>query len=124
MNGLVHLILEKLERWHGKILVAHALSCILINEPQQFVSMMSDITCAKRGLTASELEDLLSCDDEVLNDVYQWCEHFYSTEHTYLLHRWTPPQRRLPPMLWIRIKNDLNRYLVERGSDRSTVYAW
>ena len=51
---------------------------------------------AKHGLSEFELEDILSCDDDVLNDVYQF---------------WTPPTRRLPPLLIVRLRYDLNRYL-------------
>lgn len=51
---------------------------------------------AKHGLSEFELEDILSCDDDVLNDVYQF---------------WTPPIRRLPPLLIVRLRHDLNRYL-------------
>ena len=50
----------------------------------------------RSGLTETELEDILSCDDDVLNDVYQY---------------WTPPVRRLPALLVVRIKADLNHYL-------------
>ena len=60
--------------------------------------------------TANELEDILSCDDEVLNDVYEW---------------WVPPVRRLPPLLWVRIQTDLGPYLVERGLKGGTpVLSW
>ena len=45
------------------------------------------------------MEDILSLSDEVLNDVYQW---------------WLPPVRRLPPLIWVRVKNELQEYLVER----------
>ena len=51
---------------------------------------------AKNGLSESELEDILSCDDDVLNDVYMY---------------WTPPIRRLPPLLLVRLKTDLSSYL-------------
>lgn len=50
----------------------------------------------RNGLSEAELEDLLSLDDDVLNDVYQF---------------WTPPIRRLPPLLLVRVKNDLKQYL-------------
>lgn len=64
----------------------------------------------KRFLVANELEDILSCDDEVLNDVYEW---------------WVPPVRRLPPLLWVRIQTDLGPYLVERGLKGGTpVLSW
>ena len=49
-------------------------------------------------MSENELEDILSCDDTVLNDVYQY---------------WTPPIRRLPPLLLVRIKTDLKQYLGE-----------
>jgi hypothetical protein len=51
---------------------------------------------ALNGLSESELEDILSCDDDVLNDVYQY---------------WTPPTRRSPPLLLVRLKTDLDQYL-------------
>ena len=50
----------------------------------------------QNGLSEIELEDILSCDDDVLNDVYQY---------------WTPPVRRLPPLLFVRLKADVNQYL-------------
>ncbi|KAL9973170.1 hypothetical protein ACROYT_G019587 [Oculina patagonica] len=85
---------NRVERRHGKILVSHALAYI---------------TASKNGLTEPELEDLLSLDDEVLNDVYQY---------------WTPPVRRLPPLLWIRIRSDIGDYLIERGADGTQVVFW
>ena len=85
---------QRLERRHGKILVSHALAYI---------------TASKNGVTEPELEDLLSLDDEVLNDVYQY---------------WTPPVRRLPPLLWIRIRSDIGDYLTERGADGTQVVFW
>ena len=53
---------------------------------------------AENGLSEAELDDILSCDDDVLNDVYMY---------------WTPPIRRLPPLLLVRIKSYLmdKRYL-------------
>jgi len=54
------------------------------------------VISAKSGLSDSELEDILSCDDEVLNDVYVY---------------WTPPMRRLPPLLLVRLKTDLQQYV-------------
>lgn len=55
------------------------------------------ITASKTGLTKSELEDILSCDDILLTDeVFQY--------HV-------PPIRRLPPLLWTRLRNDLGKHL-------------
>ncbi|XP_066274641.1 NACHT domain- and WD repeat-containing protein 1-like isoform X1 [Branchiostoma lanceolatum] len=90
----IHALFERVEKDHGKLLVQHALGYI---------------TAAKSGLTESELEDVLSCDDEVLNDVFEW---------------WVPPVRRLPSMLWVRIKTELAPYLVERGADGASVIFW
>lgn len=56
-----------------------------------------------------ELEDLISLDDKVLDDVYQY--HL-------------PPVRRIPPLLWTRIRNDLPNYLSEREADGVNVMNW
>lgn len=70
---------------------------------------MAYITAAKSGLSESELEDLISLDDKVLDDVYQY--HL-------------PPVRRIPPLLWTRIRNDLPNYLSEREADGVSVMNW
>ena len=62
---------------------------------QCIMSYIADII-AKNGLSESELEDILSCDNDVLNDVYVY---------------WTPPIRRLPPLLMVRLRTDLSSYL-------------
>ena len=66
------------------------------------VFLFSILFCfpAKNGLSESELEDILSCDDDVLNDVYVY---------------WTPPIRRLPPLLLVRLRTDLSSYLGKRS---------
>ena len=94
IREIIHSLFDRLERIHGKMLVSHALAYI---------------SASKNGLTESELEDLLSLDDDVLNDVYQY---------------WTPPVRRLPPLIWLRARSDLGDYLVERGSDGARVSFW
>ena len=68
------------------------------------------LTASKEGLCGVELEDIVSCQDDVLDDVYEW---------------WTPPVRRLSPMLISRILYELKSYLVERGTkDGSKVLYW
>lgn len=94
VRGAVNALFERVEMQHGRVLVRHVLGYI---------------TASKSGLTATEIEDLLSCDDEVLDDVYQY---------------WTPPIRRVPPLLWVRIKSDLAGYLVDRGADGASVITW
>ncbi|XP_061173439.1 uncharacterized protein LOC133182609 [Saccostrea echinata] len=84
----------RLERIHGELFVSRTLGYI---------------TAAKSGLSEGEIEDILACDDDVLNDVYTY---------------WTPPLRRLPPLLLLRLKADLSEYIVERGADGLTVMYW
>jgi len=90
----INKLLARIENQHGHILVEHALSYI---------------TASKSGLSEAELEDLISLDETVLNDVYQY--HL-------------PPIRRIPPLLWTRIRNDLPNYLVEREAEGVCVVSW
>ena len=97
VTDAIRLLFERLERKHGKTLIAHALGFI---------------TAARNGLTESELEDVLSLDDDVIDDVYQY---------------WDPPIDgvvRLPSLLWTRVRQDIKEFLVERQADNKTVIAW
>ncbi|XP_077979004.1 NACHT and WD repeat domain-containing protein 2-like [Glandiceps talaboti] len=94
VRGVINSLFERVEKERGTLLVQRALGYL---------------TAAKSGLSESEIEDILSCDDDVLNDVYQY---------------WTPPTRRLPPLLWVRIRSHLSQYLTERGADGSRVINW
>ncbi len=87
-------LFDRIENQHGKILVSHALGLL---------------TASKSGLSEAELEDLLSLDEKVLNDVYQY--HL-------------PPVRRIPPLLWTRIRSDLPNYFSEREADNVNVIYW
>ncbi len=87
-------LFNKLEKQHGPELVSRALMYL---------------TASKNGLSENELEDLLSLDDIVLNDVYQY-------------HR--PPVRRIPPLLWTRIRSDIPNYLTKREADGVNVIDW
>jgi len=80
-------LFARIELQHGYLLVKHSLSYI---------------TSARDGICENELEDILSLDDVVLDDVFQY--HL-------------PPVRRIPPLLWTRIRNDLPEYLSERDAD-------
>lgn len=91
------LFYESLEEQFGKVLVRKALGYF---------------TAAKNGLTEAELEDVLSLDDEVLNDVYQY---------------WDPPVKgvvRIPSLLWKRIRHFISDYIVEQKADGMTILAW
>ena len=68
----IFLLFEKVETKHGWLLVSHTLAYV---------------TAAKSGVSETELEDLISLDDKVLDDIYQY--HL-------------PPVRRIPPLLWTR----------------------
>lgn len=52
----IMMLFDRIELQHGRLLVFHALAYI---------------TASKSGLSESELEDLISLDDKVLDDVYQ-----------------------------------------------------
>ena len=69
-------------------------------------------TATRGGLTEAELEDVLSLDNEVLNDVYQY---------------WDPPVKgvvRIPSLLWKRIRHFIGDYVVEQQADGMTVLVW
>lgn len=80
-------LFARIELQHGYLLTKHSLSYI---------------SAARNGICENELEDILSLDDVVLDDVFQY--HL-------------PPVRRIPPLLWTRIRNDLPDYLSERDAD-------
>ncbi|XP_044216744.1 LOW QUALITY PROTEIN: NACHT domain- and WD repeat-containing protein 1 [Thunnus albacares] len=76
-----------LEEKHGRELVGRALGYI---------------TLARKGLLEAELRDVMSLDDDVISEVYR-----YSLPPT-------PSLIRLPPLLWARLRRDLEDLLEER----------
>ena len=78
-------LFERLEMSHGRALVRAAFAYI---------------TLAKHGVSETELNHLLSLEDAVLADVYEW---------------WVPPVRVIPPLLPTRLLTDLAPYLTRRG---------
>eukprot|EP00045_Choanoeca_perplexa_P016407 m.221485 g.221485 ORF g.221485 m.221485 type:complete len:1613 (-) comp17250_c0_seq2:36-4874(-) len=92
--GLIAMLFTALEERHGRQLVQTSLGLI---------------TLARHGLASPEIEDILSGDDILLNDVF--------------VH-WTPPLRVLPPSIWLRLRADLGDYLIERGSGEHKVLTW
>ena len=58
------------------------------------------ITLAENGVSETELNQLLSLADDVLESVYEW---------------WVPPVRIVPPLLVTRLLTDLAPYLTRRG---------
>lgn len=94
INEMIGDTFFRVEMAHGKVLVGAA---------------MAYVTASKNGLGETEVEDLISIDETVLNDIYQY--HL-------------PPVRRIPPLLWTRIRSEIPAYLSEREADGVTVVSW
>ncbi|XP_078594511.1 NACHT domain- and WD repeat-containing protein 1-like [Branchiostoma floridae x Branchiostoma japonicum] len=93
-RAAINLLYERLEMQHGTIFVSHT---------------MGYIAATRKGISEHELEDVLSLDDEVLDDVYQY---------------WSPPNKdlvRIPPLIVTRLKYDIMEYLAERQADGKRV---
>ncbi|XP_055958767.1 NACHT domain- and WD repeat-containing protein 1 [Patella vulgata] len=95
VRNVINDLFTRVESLHGQLLVSRALGYLTLS--------------GGGGLSEAELEHILSCDDDVLNDVYMY---------------WTPPIRRLPPLLLVRIKTELGQYFVDRGADGVRVFYW
>ena len=80
--GAIAQLFTQLEQEHGTTLVTQALGYL---------------TASRYCLSSSEMTDLLSCNDAVLNEVFQW---------------WLPPVRQIPPLIWTMIQAKLSPYLV------------
>ncbi|CAK9110519.1 Uncharacterized WD repeat-containing protein alr3466 [Durusdinium trenchii] len=88
VRSAIEVLFARIEAEHGDCLVRQALGFL---------------TCARDGLTQNELEDLLSSDDSVLKECFQW---------------WVPPVARVPPLQVTRLLDALADYLV------SDTHAW
>ncbi|XP_071146752.1 uncharacterized protein [Mytilus edulis] len=97
VQGAINLLFENMEKKFGQVLISHALGYI---------------TVAEYGISDLEWEDVLSCDDEVLDDIYRYHD---------------PPVDgivQMPPVLLARIRYDLKEYIVERRSFGKTTLNW
>lgn len=83
---MVNSLYDRLERYHGKQLVSRVLSLL---------------AAVPGGVNVDDILNILSCDNELLEDVLVWHE---------------PPKKRLPPLLLTRLRYDLGPFLVERGA--------
>ena len=93
----ISLLFSKSEDKYGKVFVNHALGYL---------------TAGKDGLSGIEMEDVLSCDDDVLNEIYQYHD---------------PPVDgfiRIPSLMWSRLQYEIREYIVERQADGKSVMAW
>lgn len=97
VQGAINQLFDNMEKKFGSILISHALGYI---------------TVGLNGISDIEWEDVLSCDDEVLDDLYRY-------------HN--PPVPgivRMPPVIVARIRYDLREYIVERRSFGKTTLNW
>lgn len=76
------------ESHHGNILVSHSLSYL---------------ATSRHGLSEDEIIDVLSRDNDVLDDFIKRSFH-------------APPEEKLPVVLWSRLYFDLEPYLSEYGT--------
>ncbi|KAL3863458.1 hypothetical protein ACJMK2_005212 [Sinanodonta woodiana] len=97
VQAAIYNIFDSLERKHGSIVIQKALGYL----------------CAsKDGLSETEMVDILSLDDDVLQD-------------TFIYH--LPPDPKVimyPPFLWKRIQYDLEDYLAEKESGGKRIITW
>lgn len=91
---MINALYERLEKYHGKLLVSRVLGLL---------AAVTD------GINKDDILHILSCDEQLLNDVLVWHE---------------PPKRRLPPLLFARLKFDLGPFLVERGAHGVSLVAF
>lgn len=94
VQDIINSLLLRLEIKHGKIFVSRTLAYI---------------TASQSGISEAELEDVLSLDDILLTNVFQY--------HV-------PPFRRIPPVLWVRVRHDIASYLVDKEVDDTRVFFW
>ena len=94
IEELIHELFESLEKKHGRILVQHAFSYI---------------TASRAGISEAELEDILSCNEQVLGEIFP---------------RSSPAIRRFPSALWSRIRASIDWFLAERQLDGFSLMKW
>jgi hypothetical protein len=93
-EDIIIYMFKRMERKHGDVIFKRAV-CYM--------------TICKMGISDNELEDILSLDEDVLFSVFQF--------HV-------PPIRRFPTSLWVRIKKDVEQYIVEKEANDTKVIRW
>ena len=88
-------IFKSLEVKYGQILFSRCIFYLTIFE--------------NKGIPENELEDILSIDDDVLNEIFK-------ENH--------PSVRRFPIGLWLMIKNELKDYIIKKEIDGVSVISW
>ena len=97
INGIddcIKYLFKMLERENGKSI---------------FSACMFYMNIMKNGITENEFEDILSLDDNLLSNIFEY--------HS-------PPIRRFPMALWAKIKHSISEYIVEKEIDDSKVIFW
>ncbi|KAJ1468055.1 hypothetical protein T484DRAFT_1856676, partial [Baffinella frigidus] len=96
VRGLIKDLFERLEATHGTHLVRAVLAYLTL--------------CRRSGVSETELVHLLSLDDAVLADVYEW---------------WVPPMRTCPPLVLTMLLAELAPYLSRRGDGSGQeLFSW
>ncbi|CAF1097569.1 unnamed protein product, partial [Brachionus calyciflorus] len=80
-----------------------------IHDKMLFSRTVIYMTMFRNGISENEIEDILSLDDDLLYDIFEF--------HA-------PPVRKLPIVLWARIKNNLKEYLVLKEIHDTRVFYW
>ena len=98
VGGMIDVLFDRLseENHHGPILVNRSLGFL---------------AAARYGLTEDEMLDILAADDALWQDFELRAHH-------------TPPERRLPVIVWSRLFLDLEPYLNERAAPGGNVMAF
>lgn len=93
VSDCISQIFDNLVEDHGRSLVVSVIALITVSG----------------GLSFDELLHILSLDDTVLEEVFEW---------------WTPPVRRLPPLLLTRLLSVLDPFLVSRDENNAKGIFW
>ena len=88
-------LFKRYETLYGKVLFSHCIFYLTLFE--------------YNGISEGELEDILSIDDPVLTECFQY-------------HH--PPVRRFQIALWLKIKYEIKDYLTHKETDSVQVVAW
>lgn len=94
VDACINVIFDRLERKHSHAIASRALGYV---------------TATQSGISESELCDVMSLDNHVLNAVYR---------------TWDRPVRRIPAVIVARICADIRGFVTERDVDETTVFHW
>ncbi|XP_033625885.1 NACHT and WD repeat domain-containing protein 2-like isoform X1 [Asterias rubens] len=94
ISAQMNMFFDRIEQRYGKTAVSHSVGYLCV---------------ARDGLSDAEMNDLLSCDDAVLDEVYS---------------RKRPVLRRAPTYLWVAICQELAPFLLERVVDDRYLRTW